>query len=789
MDGDVAGLLLAQIEEPVRMEEEHAKQERRCLPEALSLYRAGALHEAAKCLDAFLRIRPRHFEALHLYGVIACQLGQAELGAVLIGRAIEVNPHDAGSINDLGNAFLELKRPQDAIEAYNRALALSPNSAAAHINRGNALKELGRSKEALEAYSAAISIQPSVAEAYCNRAALQLDLDQTHCALADYEEAAALAPEMIEARYGCGLALYRLERFHDALTAYDAAINLRGDHAPSHNGRGLSLRALRRLNEALGSFEKAIALRPDHREALYNRGLTFYDLGQARKAIEAFDRAIALRPNHAEAILGRGLCFRLLGDARAALECFQSAYKRAPHTDYLAGALFRAYQETCHLAEAAEMEPTLVAHIMRGDKAALPWITLGLVDSPSVQLRAAEIFTGAMRRRPRAELSLHVSTGRLRIGYFSPDFRSHPVMEMLAGVLEQHDKDRFETIAFSFVKGPANDPMRARVQEAFHEFLDVDGMSDDALVALSRRMGVDIAVDLAGFTNMGRPEIFHQRVAPIQVGCLGYAGTMGHGLLDYLIADRTILPRESRSNYPEKIVLMPDCFMPGDRRRLAAGPLPSRVEAGLPEDCFVFCGFNNIAKINQSVFHTWMRILAAVEGSVLWLTAMDEYAIGNLRKEAARRGVDPMRLVFAERVPTMAQHVARQQLADLFLDTLPYNAHSTAMDALSAGLPVLTQIGESYAARVTASLLTTLELPELIVTRSDAYEARAIELARNPPALLKIRKKIMAAHRKSALFDTARYTRNLESAFTAMAEQRCFGCEPSDIDLTGWVKM
>jgi predicted O-linked N-acetylglucosamine transferase (SPINDLY family) len=229
--------------------------------------------------------------------------------------------------------------------------------------------------------------------------------------------------------------------------------------------------------------------------------------------------------------------------------------------------------------------------------------------------------------------------------------------------------------------------------------------------------------------------------------------------------------------------------MPGDRRRLAAGTLQSRVEAGLPEDGFVFCGFNNIAKINQSVFHTWMQILAAVEGSVLWLTAMDEYAIGNLCKEAARRGVDPTRLVFAERVPTMAQHVARQQLADLFLDTLPYNAHSTAMDALSAGLPVLTQIGESYAARVTASLLTTLGLPELIVTRLDAYEARAIELARNRPALLEIRKKIIAAHRKSALFDTARYTRNLESAYVAMAEQRRFGCEPSDIDLMSWVRI
>jgi protein O-GlcNAc transferase len=357
--------------------------------------------------------------------------------------------------------------------------------------------------------------------------------------------------------------------------------------------------------------------------------------------------------------------------------------------------------------------------------------------------------------------------GKIRVAYLSADFNGHAVATLLAGVFEQHDKSRFETTAISYTDSDGG-AMRRRLERSFDRGVDVAGKSDAEVAALIRQMDIDIAVDLMGYTGECRPGILAQRPAPIQVNFLGFPGTMGAPYVGYILADANVIPEEHKPHYSESVVYLPDCYLPTDSTRRFAERRPTRAEAGLPADGFVFCSFNNSYKITPEMFDVWMRLVGAVEGSVLWLPQTNAAAIRNLRAEAARRGVTEQRLVFAPFVRDGEDHLARLGLADLFLDTLPYNAHSTAVDAMWAGVPLLTLQGGAFAGRVAASALTAAGLPELIAASLDSYEALALKLAREPQTLAAIRTRLERARGQSALFDTARYTRNLEAAYLTM---------------------
>jgi len=483
----------------------------------------------------------------------------------------------------------------------------------------------------------------------------------------------------------------------------------------------------------LQSFDKAIALNPDNADAYYNRGDALFDLKQHDAAIQNYDKAIALNP-----------------------DC-----------DYLYGMRLHTKMQICDWGDVDDQFAQLAAKIERNEKAVFPFAALALSGSLPLQRKAAEIWVQDECPTSHAlpKIPKRPKHNKVRIGYFSADFRNHPVSFLTAELFETHDKSKFELTAFSFGTN-ANDEMRKRVAAAFDRFIDVRNMSDKDVAMLARNLEIDVAVDLGGFTKGSRTNIFAMRAAPLQVSYIGYLGTMGAEYIDYLIADNTIIPGEYQKHYSEKIVYLPG-YQANDSKRRIADKEFTREELGLPRTGFVFCCFNNNYKITPGTFDSWMRILKQVDGSVLFLYAENALAAINLKKEAALRGVAPDRLVFGKRLPA-PEYLARYRIADLFLDTLPYNAGTTASDALWAGLPVLTCVGEAFASRVAASLLNAIHLPELITSTQDAYEALAVELAANPERLRQIRQKLANNRLTAPLFDTALFTQHIEAAYTAM---------------------
>ena len=423
------------------------------------------------------------------------------------------------------------------------------------------------------------------------------------------------------------------------------------------------------------------------------------------------------------------------------------------------------------------------ARINRGEKGAVPFQILAMSSSPALQRRAAEIHVGDKfpARSSAGAIARRARRDRIRIGYFSADYHNHATTYLMAELLERHDRSRFEILGFSFGMNTA-DEMGRRVSTAMDRFLDVRLLPDREVAQLSRELEVDIAVDLKGFTHESRTGIFAARAAGIQVSYLGYPGTMGADYIDYLIADPTLIPEASRQYYSEKIVYLPDSYQVNDSQRLISAKPCARADEGLPDGAFVYCCFNNAYKISPAVFDVWMRVLGRVEGSVLWLLEENPWVAGNLRKEAARRGIAPERLVFAKPLP-LAEHLARQRLADLFLDTLPYNAHTTASDALWAGLPVLTRMGETFASRVAASLLRAIDLPELVTATEAEFEELAVALARDPERYRALRQRLKENRLRAPLFDIRAFTSHLEAAYSAMHERYQAGLAPEHIEV------
>jgi predicted O-linked N-acetylglucosamine transferase (SPINDLY family) len=416
--------------------------------------------------------------------------------------------------------------------------------------------------------------------------------------------------------------------------------------------------------------------------------------------------------------------------------------------------------------------------VSRGMPAAAPFGFLAVTDSPADQLECAR--TNARNRYP-ADSRMPVGRAsygheRLRLAYVSGDLRNHAVAHLIVGLIECHDRERVEVNAVSF-KPPEASGIGRRVHRAFDRFVHVGGRSDADIAAVIRGMEIDVAIDLAGYTEGNRLGIFAHRAAPVQAQFLGYAGTTGTPFMDYILADEVVIPRGEERWYTEQVVRLPNCYLPNDAKR-EIGAVPSRREAGLPEEGFVFCAFTNAYKINPQIFEVWMRLLTEVPGSVLWLRAMGADTRDNLEREARQRGVASGRLLFAPHVADMAEHLARQSLADLYLDTLPYNAHSSTCDALWSGIPVLTCAGHSFAARVAASALTAVDLPELITDSLESYRRKARELAQDPEQLRGLRRRLERSRRLAPLFDTAAFARHLEAAYQTMHARAARG-EPA----------
>jgi predicted O-linked N-acetylglucosamine transferase (SPINDLY family) len=713
-----------------------------------SFYENGDLPEAEEICRAVLRARANSVDALNLLGVITARTQRAVEAAGLFERAIAAGARDATVYNNYGSSLRDLGRADDALPAYERACALKADYAEAHFNRGNTLHELGRRAEALASYRQAVSVRPNYAEAH----------------------------------YNIGVTLRELERPKEALGYLISALEIKADYVEAHNCLGNALRDLGRFDEALSHFDVALGLRPNYAEAWNNRGSIQHDLRRYKEALRCYGRALQLRPDFAEAYFNQGNTLREMQRFAEALDSYARALEHKPQQRWLYGSWLHTKMQLCDWSGLAGQLGQLLQWIEQGRTASLPFFLLGLTDSLPLQQQAARIWVREVcgATAPLPGLAHYEGHEKIRVGYYSADFHSHATAYLAAELFERHDRERFELVAFSFGPALPDDPMRRRLSGAFDQFLEVGRLSDQQVAQLSRERQIDIAVDLKGFTQNERNRIFAYRAAPVQVSYLGYPGTLGAPYIDYLVADRTLIPESSREHYAEKIAYLPHSYQANDRQRPIAEQVFSRTELGLPEAGLVFCCFNNAYKITPRTFDSWTRILRHVEGSVLWLLEDSSTAAEHLRREAQARGMNPQRLVFAGRTD-LPQHLARQRVADLFLDTLPCNAHTTASDALWAGLPVLTCMGDAFAARVAGSLLNAVGLPELITTSADHYEALAIELATQPQRLGALRARLAGNRLHAPLFDTASFTRHLEDAYLQMYQRLQQGLPPAHL--------
>lgn len=687
-------------------------------------------------------------KALFEEGLILHKNGSLSQASAIFEQVLKLQPEYVEALHLLGVIASQSNNQLLALDLIDKAISINSSYSVLFNNRGNILYTLNRLEEALVSYETAINLKKDYADAYYNR----------------------------------GNALKDLKRFDEALVSYDQAINLRNDHPEAYNNRGIVLNYLNHFEEALASYNKAIYLQEDYADAYFNSGNILYKLKRFNVALASYDQVIKLNGKFAlEAHFRRGGLLWELGRLDESLESYSYVIQSNIEFDFLHGAWFYVKRFICDWLHEKNKIAKLVQEITYNEKKSHPFTILFLMDSLTIQLKSAEIWINAnypenhellpLTKRPRDK--------KIRIGYYSSDFYNHATTYLMAELFELHDKNKFELIAFSFGI-EQKDEMRKRVSAAFDQFIDIRDKSDKEVALLSRSIGIDIAIDLKGFTRDARTGIFSYRAAPIQVNYMGYPATMGASYIDYIVADKTLIPNASQQFYSEKVVYLPNSYQVNDSRRQIAGRKIPREKLGLPTTGFVFCCFNNNYKITPNIFDCWMRILIRVEGSVLWLLEDNLTAANNLRREASARGISIDRLVFAKRMP-LPEHLARHHAADLFIDTLPCNAHTTASDALWAGLPVLTCIGESFSGRVAASLLNAIDLGELITSSKEEYEALAVYLATNPMKLRHIKKKLEKNILTTALFDSALYTEHIESAYIQMYENYHADILPSNI--------
>jgi predicted O-linked N-acetylglucosamine transferase (SPINDLY family) len=723
----------------------------------IALAQQGRLDEAMASFQRAVEIKPDDAVAHGNWGLALTLQGKLDEAVAHYRRALELKPDFADAYSNLGRVWMTRGQITEALACFRRALELKPDFAEAHNRLGLALQQQGKREEAAASYHRALQSNPAFAEAHVNLANLFQeggDLDQ---AIARYHQALQLKPEYVDAHANLAAALTGKGLLSEAVACCRRALGIRPDDAGTHNNLGNALLAQGRVTEAAACYRQAVRHKPGYAEAHYNLGSALKEQGELEAAIACFRRSLDLKPDYPAAL----------------------------------AELVHQLQHVCRWEGLPALSQQVIAAVESegggGAAADFPPFFLLLLPTPAT---AAQQLLGARRwceqhlrsavqdgkRMALAPARPRRAGSKITLGYLSADFHAHATAFLVAELLEKHDRGRFQVFGYSF--GPDDgSPMRRRLESAFDRFAD---LKDASFTQSAQRIAadeVDILVDLKGYTREARPQILAMRPAPVQVNYLAYPGTMGAPFMDYILADDFVVPPDQRQFFTEKVVYLPGCYQVNDSRRQIAPQTPSRAECGLPEEGFVFCGFNNSYKITPEMFAVWMELLKAVPGSVLWLLEGNRFAPANLRREAEARQVAGERLIFAPRKP-LPEHLARHRLADLFLDTFPVNAHTTASDALWVGCPVLTIAGETFVSRVAGSLLRTVGLPELVARSLDEYQAMALRLARDPELLAGLRSRLEANRNTSRLFDAGRFARGIEQAYLTMWEIHASGQPP-----------
>jgi len=712
----------------------------------IALFHQGNFKQASEKAEHLAQDFPMSFVVWNVSGIINNMLGLFEKAEACFRRAIYIHADYAEAHANLGNILKEQGKLDQAIASFQHALKIKPDYAIAHYNMGNALSGQGKLNEAIASYQHALRIKPDYAEALNNMGDALSDQGKLDDAVATFRRALDIEPDFAEAHNNMGKALRDQDKLDEAIASYQRALKIKPDYAEAHNNMGVTLQDRGKLDEAVASYQKALKIKPDNAEALINLGATLQDQGKLDEAIASYQKGLNIKPDNAAAQT-------------------QMLHQLQHICDF---------ERTTRLADFS-------ATLGIDTAAVSPFAALSWADDPEHQLARSRNWANEKFKKASTPFPVrsYIRPPRIRIGYFSTDFNDHPLLILISGLMREHDRAGFEVFAFSYSKKKSGERRQKLISDVEH-FFDVAENSDQEILKLARSNKIDIAVDLTGYTKNSRSEIFQLRLAPIQISFLGYPSTMGAPFIDYILADRHLIPDSQRAGYSEKVFYMPHTYMPIDNTRQIAQSVTTRADFGLPKAAVVLCCFNNSYKISSREFVIWMRLLRKIEGSVLWLLKGNKWAVANLRKEALRQGIDPSRLIFADLLPH-AEHLARHKHADIFVDTFNYNAHTTAVDALWAGLPVVTKQGNQFAARVAASLLTAVGLPELITQNETDYEALILDLATSPHKLQALREKLAINRLTQPLFDTQRYTRDFEAGLTAAFDLYYTDQDPQDI--------
>jgi protein O-GlcNAc transferase len=748
---------------------------------ATILCEAGCYDLAIQICDEGLCSKPVSVSLLYISAIALFKLKRLQESLQRFDTLLTVEPDHLVAINERGTVLAQMGEHAKALAAFEKAVEVNPKFADAHLNTGNLLGELGRQNEAKLAFEKALALNPKSARAWSGLGKSFREQNLFDEALSHLEKAVALDSALPDAWLCRGNVFWDLKRFDEALAVYNKAVTLKPDLVQAWLGRGNVLCVLKSFDGALAAYSNALALEPDLAEAWLGRGNVFLELKHFGEALPAYDSALASDPTLAQAWLGRGNVYASLKEYDKALSDYDRALGLEPDLTYAQANRLSTKQCLCDWTNInSEIDRFLLD--LRGGKPSFPFFLLSIPSTPEDQLQCARAFVrdqGSFSSLWRDQIYSH---DRIRIAYLSGDFHEHAIAYLTAGLFENHNKSQFEVHAISF--GPnQNSDTRRRIASTVEHFIDVQNKTDQEIAQLIRQLEIDILIDLKGYTSDARYNVLARRPAPVQVNYLGYPGTMGADYVDYIVADSTIIPEEQFPFYSERVIWMPHSYQVNDSQRLISEHGMSREECGLPEEAFVFCCFNNPYKILPEIFEIWVELLRRIERSVFWLFEEHPAASANLRKEAEKRGVSADRLVFAHKMP-LPDHLARHRHADLFLDTLPYNAHTTASDALWAGLPVLTCLGKTFAGRVGESLLRAVGLPELVAGSLNEYQTLALKLANEPALLAAIRAKLAHNRNKCPLFHTARFTRHIEAAYVRTWEQYRRGDKPESFAVT-----
>ncbi|MDB2600353.1 tetratricopeptide repeat protein [Amylibacter sp.] len=807
------------------------------LQKGVDAHKAGQVQEAHRMYAAILKVQPKHPDANHNMGLLTVGFGKIELALPFFKIALEANPSNAqfwyshivalikldrlvdaksvldqakskgiqgadfdqleqklneankalstkpdhaGAFYKMGNALQKQNKLEEAIEAYNKALAIKPDYANAYNDMGIAFQEQNKLEEAIEAYNQALAVKPDYAEALYNIGIALQEQNKLEEAIEAYNKALAIKPDYAKAHYNIGTAFQDQGKLEEAIEAYVNALAIKADYAKAYNNLGTAFQNQNKLEEAIEAYNQALAVKPDYAETYINIGIVLQKQNKLEEAIEAYVNALAIKADYSEAYSHMGTAFQEQNKLEEAIEAYSQALAIKPDYESVRAINLHQHAHICNWDSIAK-DVNLIPELGTSEMHVSPFALLPLEDAPDRHLIRSKIYAKAKypqkilppRGRP------YKRPKRIRIGYFSTDFKEHPVAYLISKVLEQHNRDQFEVFGYS-VHGSSSCAMRQRLESSFDSFTDVQRMSDRDITLKVRQDEIDIAIDLNGYTENARTGIFAYRAAPIQINYLGYPGTLGVDFMDYIVADRFLIPSKNQKHFNEKPLYLPNTYMPTDDSRLLSQKHMNRSDMGLPDDAFVFCCFNNNYKISPNEFDIWMRLLTKVENSVLWLRQSNQSSNINMKNEAQKRKVDPSRLVFADKI-SMDEHLARQRFADLFVDTFAFNAHTTAAEALWAGLPVVTKAGLGFAARVAGSLLNAVGLPELVTETEQDYEELILELATTPIKLAGIKEKLAANRLTQPLFNTDLYTKHLENGYQQAYENYFKGNLPQTI--------